>query len=97
MNKQPAVYMLASKPWGSLYLGVTSELVKRVWEHRSDLVDGFTRRYQVHTLVWFEQHETMLSAIGREKAIKAWRRQWKLDLIRKTNPEWRDLYLDLIR
>lgn len=78
-------------------MGVTSELVKRVWEHRSDLVDGFTRRYQVHTLVWFEQHETMLSAIGREKAIKAWRRQWKLDLIRKTNPEWRDLYLDLIR
>lgn len=88
--------MLASKPWGSLYVGVTSELVKRVWEHRSDLVDGFTRRYQVHTLVWFEPHETMLSAIEREKAIKAWRRQWKLDLIQKTNPEWRDLYLDLL-
>lgn len=88
--------MLASKPWGSLYVGVTSELVKRVWEHRSDLVDGFTRRYQVHTLVWFEPHETMLSTIEREKAIKAWRRQWKLDLIQKTNPEWRDLYLDLL-
>ncbi len=96
MNKQPAVYMLASKPWGSLYVGVTSDLVKRVWEHRSELVEGFTKRYQVHALVWFELHETMLIAIEREKAIKAWRRQWKLDLIQKTNPEWRDLYLGLI-
>jgi putative endonuclease len=96
MNRQAAVYMLASKPWGSLYVGVTSELVKRVWEHRSDLVEGFTKRYRVHTLVWFELHETMLNAIAREKAIKAWRRQWKVDLIQKANSEWRDLYLDLI-
>jgi putative endonuclease len=96
MNRQPAVYMLASKPWGSLYVGVTSDLVKRVWEHRSDLVEGFTKRYRVHTLVWFELHETMLNAIAGEKAIKAWRRQWKVDLIQKANSEWRDLYLDLI-
>jgi len=77
-------------------VGVTSDLVKRVWEHQNNLAEGFTRRYGVHTLVWFEQHETMESAIAREKAIKEWKRRWKLDLIEQQNPEWRDLYTDVV-
>jgi len=79
-----------------LYVGVTSDLVKRVWEHKNDFVEGFTQRYRVHTLVWYEVHETMASAIAREKAVKAWKRAWKLALIEKTNSEWRDLYEELI-
>ncbi len=90
--KQPCVYMLASKPNGTLYIGVTSNLPQRVWQHKSDLVEGFTRRYGVHTLVWYEVHETMETAILREKTIKEWKRQWKRELIEATNPEWRDLY-----
>jgi putative endonuclease len=93
--KQPCVYLLASRRNGTLYVGVTSDLVRRVWEHKNDIVEGFTKRYRVHTLVWFELHETMESAIRREKAIKEWKRQWKLELIEKQNPEWRDLYEDL--
>jgi putative endonuclease len=77
-------------------VGVTSDLVKRVWEHQNNLAEGFTKRYGVHTLVWFEQHETMESAIAREKAIKEWKRLWKLDLIERQNPEWRDLYADVV-
>ena len=77
-------------------MGVTSDLVKRVWEHQENLVEGFTKRYGVHTLVWFEQHATMESAIAREKAIKEWKRRWKLDLIEQQNPEWRDLYTDVV-
>jgi len=77
-------------------VGVTSDLVKRVWEHQENLVEGFTKRYGVHTLVWFEQHATMESAIAREKAIKEWKRRWKLDLIEQQNPEWRDLYTDVV-
>ncbi len=84
--------MLASKPNGTLYIGVTSNLPQRVWQHKSDLVEGFTRRYGVHTLVWYEVHETMETAILREKTIKEWKRQWKRELIEATNPEWRDLY-----
>ena len=79
-----------------MYVGVTSDLVKRVWEHKNDFVEGFTQRYRVHTLVWYEVHETMASAIAREKAVKAWKRAWKLALIEKTNSEWRDLYEELI-
>jgi putative endonuclease len=94
--KHPCVYILASRRNGTLYVGVTSDLVKRVWEHQNNLVEGFTKRYGVHTLVWFEQHETMESAIAREKAIKEWRRRWKLDLIEQQNPEWRDLYEDVV-
>ena len=90
------MYILASSRRGTLYLGVTSDLIKRVWEHKSDVVDGFTKRYGVHTLVWFEVHETMLSAIGREKALKCWKRRWKLELIETGNPDWRDLYDNLI-
>lgn len=94
--KQPCVYMLASRWNGTLYVGVTSDLVKRVWEHRNDLVDGFTKRYRVHDLVWFEQHETMESAILREKAIKAWKRTWKIALIETANPAWQDIYSSLL-
>lgn len=94
--KQPCVYLLASKRNGTLYVGVTSNLVKRVWEHKSDGVEGFSKRYGVHTLVWYEVHETMESAINREKAIKNWKRKWKLALIESMNPEWLDLYPDLL-
>ena len=84
--------MLASRRNGTLYVGVTSDLLKRVWEHKNDVVEGFTKRYGVHSLVWYEPHETMESAIMREKAIKEWKRAWKLDVIEKANPEWKDLY-----
>jgi putative endonuclease len=90
--KRPCVYILASRRNGTLYVGVTSDLIKRVWQHKSDLVEGFTNKYGVHWLVWYEQHATMASAIAREKAIKEWKRNWKLELIEKWNPEWRDLY-----
>ena len=90
--KQPAVYMLASQRNGTLYVGVTSNLVQRVWQHKNHVVPGFTEKYQVGLLVWFEQHATMESAITREKAIKKWLRAWKLNLIEKTNPEWTDLW-----
>ena len=96
MAKHPCVYILASRRNGTLYVGVTSDLVKRVWEHKNDLVEGFTKRYGVHTLIWYEPHETMISAISREKAIKEWKRRWKLELIERSNPEWRDLYADLL-
>lgn len=94
--KQPCVYILASARNGTLYTGVTSDLLKRVWEHKNDLVEGFTKRYSVHTLVWFEAHAEMEPAIAREKIIKGWKRRWKLDLIESSNPNWRDLYLDLV-
>ena len=78
-----------------MYVGVTSHLARRVWQHKSDLVEGFTKRYGVHTLVWYEVHDTMESAIAREKAIKEWKRAWKLALIEKVNAQWRDLYEEL--
>jgi putative endonuclease len=90
------VYILASRLRGTLYVGVTSALTKRVWEHKNDVADGFTKRYQVHNLVWFEAHETMESAIIREKAIKAWKRAWKLALVETGSPDGRDLYPDLL-
>lgn len=77
-------------------VGVTSNLVQRVWQHKSGVIEGFTKRYNVHHLVWFELHETMESAITREKAIKEWKRNWKLELIEKTNSSWRDLYEDIL-
>lgn len=92
MDRQPAVYMPASKRNGTLYIGVTSDLVKRIWEHRNSMVDGFSKRYGVHTLVWYEVHGSMESAIEREKRLKDWKRAWKLELIEKSNPEWQDLY-----
>ena len=92
VDKQPAVYILASKRNGTLYTGVTSNLVKRVWEHKNDLVGGFTNRYNVHRLVWYELHDNMESAVTREKRIKGWKRAWKLELIESANPDWQDLY-----
>ena len=94
--RQPAIYILASKPQGTLYIGVTSNLIKRVWEHRSDLIAGFTKEYGVHHLVYFEQFGTMLDAIEREKELKKWRRAWKVELIEKANPDWRDLWPELV-
>ena len=93
--KLPCVYILASKRNGTLYVGVTSNLVQRVWQHKNDLAEGFTKRYGVHTLVWYEVHDSMESAISREKAIKEWKRAWKLKLIEKGNWDWRDLYQDV--
>ena len=94
--KLPCVYILASKRNGTLYLGVTSNLVQRIWQHKNDLVEGFTKRYGVHTLVWFEPHESMESAIAREKAIKEWKRVWKVELIENGNPTWRDLIDEIV-
>lgn len=93
---QPCIYILASKRNGTLYIGVTSNLIKRIWEHKSNLVEGFTKQYQVHDLVWYEISENMESAIIREKQLKEWKRQWKLDLIEKFNPYWNDLYQTII-
>jgi putative endonuclease len=93
--KQPAVYMLASRRNGTLYTGVTSDLVKRIWEHRNDIVEGFTKRYGVHSLVYFELHDDMPEAIRREKQIKKWNRAWKIELIERTNPQWQDLWHSL--
>jgi putative endonuclease len=96
VDKQPAVYILASKKNGTLYVGVTSDLVKRIWEHRNNMVEGFTKRYRVHHLVWYELHESMESAIQREKRLKEWKRVWKLELIERTNPNWQDLYHKIV-
>jgi putative endonuclease len=92
--KQPAAYILASKPYGTLYAGVTSNLIGRTWQHQNDQAQGFTSRYGVHLLVWYELHESMLAAIEREKQIKKWNRDWKVNLIQGMNPEWRDLSVD---
>ena len=91
----PAVYLLASQRNGTLYIGVTSNLIQRIWQHREGLVEGFTKKYGVKTLVWYEQHATMESAIAREKALKKWNRAWKLKLIEETNPQWRDLWPEI--
>jgi putative endonuclease len=92
LNKQPVVYILAGKRNGTLYIGVTSDLGKRIWEHINNIVEGFTKRYNVHRLVCYEMHESMESAITREKRLKNWKRKWKLELIESINPTWLDLY-----
>ena len=89
------VYLLASRRKGTLYVGVTNDLSKRVWQHKQELVEGFTKKYGVKSLVWFEQTESIESAIVREKQIKKWNRDWKVELIEKTNPQWRDLYEEI--
>ncbi len=94
-EKRPAVYILASRRNGTLYVGVTSDLVKRIWQHRNDLTPGFTHRYGVHTLVYFELHSSMETAITREKLLKRWKRAWKLSLIESKNPGWRDLWQEI--
>lgn len=90
--RTPCVYILANKPKGTLYIGVTSNPVQRVWQHNQDLVEGFTKRYGVHRLVWYEVHASMDGAIAREKALKKWNRAWKIELIERNNPNWTDLY-----
>lgn len=94
---QPAVYILASQRNGTLYIGVTSNLAQRIYQHKAHLAQGFTERYDVSRLVWYELHETMESAITREKQLKKWNRQWKLRLIEENNPTWRDLWLEIIK
>jgi putative endonuclease len=89
---QPCVYILANRRNGTIYVGVTSDLGRRIWEHKSDIIEGFTKRYGLHTLVYAEFHTTMAEAILREKRIKNWRRAWKITLIEQSNPAWRDLY-----
>jgi len=96
MDKLPCVYILANKRNGTLYTGVTSNLVKRIWEHKSHLVEGFTKKYNVTLLVWYELHESMESAIQKEKIIKNWKRSWKIREIEKSNSEWNDLYNEII-
>ena len=92
MNKNFYVYILASKQNGTLYIGVTSNLIKRIWAHKESLADGFTKKYNVKKLVYYEQHQNSESAIRKEKRLKEWKRRWKLELIEKFNPEWNDLY-----
>ena len=96
MEKSSYVYILASRLSGTLYIGVTSDLVKRVWQHREGLAEGFTKRYGIKTLVWYEVHADITEAIRREKQIKKWGRAWKVELIQKGNPRWRDLYADIV-
>ena len=91
------VYILCNKRNGTLYTGVTSELIKRIYEHKNNLVDGFTKKYNIHRLVWYEIHESAEAAISREKQIKKWDRKWKLELIEKNNSKWNDLYEDVCK
>ncbi len=94
-EKFPRVYILASNPYGTLYIGVTSDLVKRVWQQRNSLCEGFTKKYKIHKLVWFELYDRMDTAIEREKGPKNWKRAWKIKLIERSNPDWCDLYSGL--
>jgi putative endonuclease len=96
LSRSYAVYILASARNGTLYIGVSSDLIGRVWQHKNDQADGFTKKYGVKTLVWFEVHEDVNAAITREKQIKEWKRDWKIELIEKENPYWNDLYSTLI-
>ena len=92
MNKQGYVYILSSAQRGTLYIGVTSNLITRVWQHKQKLIPGFTKKYSVDRLVYYEVSNSIESAIVREKQLKAWKRVWKIELIEESNPEWRDLY-----
>ena len=96
MEKAFCVYILASARNGTLYVGVTSNLVQRVWQHKEGLVDGFTKEHEIKLLVWFEQHENAESAIQREKQIKKWNREWKVRLIEADNPYWNDRYSEIV-
>ena len=95
IERNPCVYILSSKPYGTLYIGVTSDLMARLWQHRESALPGFTSRYGVYRLVHFEMFGDMERAIAREKRLKNWRRQWKINLINAENPEWRDLAVGL--
>ena len=94
--KEYAIYILASNPYGALYIGFTDDLIRRVYEHKIDAVKGFTKKYRVHSLVYYETDGNYEGALKREKQLKAWKRQWKIELIEAANPEWRDLYYDII-
>lgn len=96
-SKQPAVYLLASKPRGTLYTGVTSNLIQRIWQHKSNLVEGFTQKYHVHQLVYYELHQDIAQATLREMQIKKWNRKWKIELIESVNPDWVDLWDQIIQ
>ena len=95
--KESYVYILASQKNGTLYIGLTSNLIKRTWEHKNNCVLGFTAKYDVHILVYYEIHSDISLAAAREKRLKEWKRQWKIDLIQKMNPDWKDLYQDIIQ
>jgi putative endonuclease len=92
MDRQFYVYRLANEPYGTFYVGITNDLIRRAWEHRNDFVKGFTREYGPHRLVWYEAHATAIEAIKREKAIKRWHRDWKVNLVQAMNPSWDDLF-----
>ena len=96
MEKAYCVYIMASRRNGTLYLGATSDLVKRVYEHKTGAADGFTKRYQIDVLVWYEQHQSALSMVTRERQLKEWQRAWKIELIEALNPTWRDLYGEIL-
>ena len=95
IKNQYYIYILANKRNGTLYIGVTSNLIKRIYEHKNNIIEGFTKKYNIHKLVYCETTDDIESAIRREKQIKKWNRKWKLELIGKNNPEWRDLYFEL--
>ena len=88
---------MASKRNGTLYVGVTGNLARRVWEHKNDVIEGFTSKYKVHNLVYYDQTEDIYSALAKEKSLKKWNRQWKINLIKKFNPDWKDLYSEIIK
>jgi putative endonuclease len=94
--RQPATYILASGRNGTLYIGVTSDLPRRIWQHQNDLVAGFSKEHKVHSLVYYEIHADMEAAILREKQLKKWKRRWKIELIEERNPYWRDLYVEIL-
>ena len=97
MTKASYVYMFASHRYGTLYTGITSDLIKRNWQHREGFAEGFTKKYAVKQLVWYEVHDDTQEAITREKQIKKWNRAWKIELIQEQNPQWRDLYEAIVR
>jgi putative endonuclease len=94
MDRPSYVYILASAPYGTLYIGVTTDLVRRIWQHREKLIEGFTKAYSVDMLVWYEIHADLMTAGAREKQLKKYKRAWKISMISKSNPKWRDLFLD---
>ena len=96
IQKQACIYIMANKKNGTIYIGVTSDLPNRVWQHKNNIIDGFTKKYSIHKLVYFEPYESMKSAIEREKQMKKWKRKWKLEMIEKQNPLWEDLYENII-
>lgn len=96
LTKEYYVYILASQKYGTLYTGVTNNLIKRIYEHKEGLVQGFTKEYSVNKLVHYEEHLDIYTAISREKILKRWRREWKINLIEQNNPQWLDLYSDIL-